>query len=398
LVLNGPREFYAPQQIHATIAQLLDRARFRVFVALPRDSDDPEAWRGNSDATLWFVPFGRSRVKSRGIVGKIGALLGLAEWVLGVILLAVRSRAARIKIIHTDCGPRDTLAGLVIARLTGAALVLHLHETRQNDDPLHLRLGGRWATRVIAVSEASRRSFVTPGSLPAAKVHVVHNGIDVGRFWPGVDGRRIREKLGIPATAKVVLLAGRLVPWKGQAELVQAVALLRTRGRDLTALVVGQPDVVAPGFPGLLNALIDQVGVRDRVVLTSFPRRDMPEVMAAADIVAVPSYDEPFGLVALEAMATGRPVVGSNTGGIPEIMYDEISGLLVPPGDPTALANGIERYLAEPALVARVIQNAREQVVTRFSRERMVEDVAREYETLLKGAVIRGVASGTPSP
>jgi glycosyltransferase involved in cell wall biosynthesis len=390
LMLNVPREIYAPQQIHAAIAQSLDRRRFRVYAAIPQDCVDPAAWRGASDLTLWQVPFGAGIAEGRGPVRRLRAGLGLAQFGRGVLAVAVRARAAGIQIIHTETGPRDSLAGVLLARLTGAALVVHLHEIRQSEQTPWFRLATRSARTIIAVSEASRASYARVGVIDAAKTRVVHNGVDVRRFRPDLDGSAVRADLGLPAELPLVLLPGRLVPWKGQSELVRAVAWLKERGRPVVVLLVGQDDVLAPDYRQQLQQEIAALGLTEQVRLIPF-RDDLPAVMAAADVVAVPSYEEPFGMVVIEAMASGRSVVAAGAGGIPEIIDHEASGLLVPPKDPVALGAAIQRLLDDPGLRARLVAEAQRRVLARFTRERMVEEVAQVYESLLAPA--RGLAA-----
>lgn len=395
LVLNTKQYIGSVQHVHATLARLLDRERFRVFVATTPDYPGRLAWDDAPDLTVWRVPLGESLVGRRR-AARAAAALGNWGMLDGLLRLAARARRERIRIIHTGTSPRDALAGMVLSQLTGAALVLHWHHIFWGRYPLAWRLAFRRARAIVAVSEPSRRSLQDVG-VPAEKLRILYNGVDIERYRPGSDGEAVRRGLGIPVGARVVLLPGRLMLGKGQADLLRAVAVLKARGQDVTALVVGDddPDTAAAGIShrAELERLGRELGIEDRVVFERH-RRDMPALMGAADVVTIPSVDDPFPLVVLEALACGRPVIGTRSGGIPEEIEDGRTGLLVAPGDPTALARAIERLLAEPEFARRLGENARREAEARFSHERMARDAGRIYESLLaaRPAVRRGRA------
>jgi glycosyltransferase involved in cell wall biosynthesis len=189
--------------------------------------------------------------------------------------------------------------------------------------------------------------------------------------------------LGIPATALVVSCAARLFRGKGQDDVIRAVARIRSEVPDLRLLIIGEDDRQAmdTSFAAQLKGLACQLGVADRVYFTGF-RTDMPALLAASDVFALPSFQEPFGLVYLEAMAMKKPVIALDNGGTPEVVEHGKSGLLSPPGDLSSLARNLLALLREPELRARMGDYGRRQVEARFTPQRMADDAARVYAAL----------------
>jgi len=391
LMLNVLQITWAAQQGHARIVRMLDKDRFRVFVATVPDCWEDIDWGTDQGVTVWTMKLGTSVSVQRGFARRAGAMLINLQMIPSLLRLAARMRRENIRIIHTGSSPRDALSGLVLSLLTGATLVIHWHNIFWGDYPLTWRLAFRRARLILAVSQASGRSLVDIG-IPADKVRVLYNGIDVEQYRFDPEGAKaVRAELGIAPTTPVVLLPGRLRLSKGQAELIQAVALLKERGRDVLALLVGRDDprdLSSGGRPyrPYLEQLRDELGVADRVRFIDH-RNDIPAVMSAAAIVTIPSSlqePEPFGNVVVEAMACGRPVIGTRSGGISELIDDGVSGLLIPENTPVAvgLADAIERILTDTEFRRQLEANAPKHVKARFSQERMVQDAARFYESL----------------
>jgi glycosyltransferase involved in cell wall biosynthesis len=216
--------------------------------------------------------------------------------------------------------------------------------------------------------------------------HVLHDGLTrIPRVHParGDTGAATREELHIAPDTFVVAVLGRLADWKGQDVLVRALAEPALAEAGAVALIAGDayPGEAAPDIAGLAAAL----GVADRVRLLGF-RRDPGDVLAAADVVAVPSTrPDPLPNSAIEALAAGRPVVAAAHGGLPEIVRDRATGLLVRPGDPAALATALRQLADDPERRAAMGQAAASDARERFGLERMLDEVEGIYATLALG-------------
>ncbi|MGK5114795.1 MULTISPECIES: glycosyltransferase family 4 protein [unclassified Geodermatophilus] len=231
--------------------------------------------------------------------------------------------------------------------------------------------------RLIAVSEGLRRTYQRIGVAPG-RFTTVPNGVAPLRERLGRDAAR--AALGLDPAQPVVLTVGRLTHMKGQWHLVDAVPGLLARFPDLAVVLVGD---------GPLREALEKraaaLGVRNAV---RFPghRPDARQLLAAADVFALPSRHEGMPLVALEAMEAGLPVVATRVIGTEEVVVDGVTGALVRPDDPAALGAALERLLADPSLRRRQGAAGRCRYLAGFTRDRMAADTAAVYEAALRGA------------
>jgi glycosyltransferase involved in cell wall biosynthesis len=214
----------------------------------------------------------------------------------------------------------------------------------------------------------------------------VLNGIEPSKWDPSIDGGALRRELGIPEDALLLASVSRLFSWKGQRELVRAFALVREKIPKAELVIVGADyTLLEPNsFTAELKALAQSLGVIEHVRFTG-GRSDVPNVMAACDVFTMPSFEEPFGLVFLEAMAMRKPVVGIDNGGTPEVVEQGRSGLLSPPWDIPALAANIIRLLEDRGLREGMGAYGRSRVLDFFNAQRMASEAGAAYERILNG-------------
>lgn len=217
------------------------------------------------------------------------------------------------------------------------------------------------------------------------KICVVPAGVDTALFTPG-ERAEARRSLGLSPTEPIILFVGRIDPIKGIDVLVDALCGLRTElwqtAPPRLLLIGGGAD--DPGTPAL-TARARALGLLDQITFVgSVPHADLPPYYRAADVVAVPSFYESFGLVAVEAMACGTPVVASRAGGLAFTIDDEQSGFLIPPNDPAALANHLSLLLHDPYLRGRM-GLAAARAATRFGWSPITDRVVHIYDRLIRG-------------
>lgn len=283
--------------------------------------------------------------------------LGRGKWDPRALLDLVRLiRRYEIDIVHA-AGVKGIFLGRAAARRTGAAAVVHLHDIQPANLPLMtaLRCTSDWSHRVLAVSDAVARFAVDVFGERSERVEVLYNGLNVSEFArPEPSARkRLREQWGVPADAPLAAVTGRLVPIKGHDVLLRAWPGVLERLPGARLIMVGD----GPERPRL-ESLVRDLELDGTVRFVGW-RQDIPEVLAAADVVVQPSLAEGLGYSILEAMAAGRPVVASAVGGMTEVVADGRSGLLVPPSDPAALADAVSRVLEDPALAERLVAAGR---------------------------------------
>lgn len=243
------------------------------------------------------------------------------------------------------------------------------------------------AHRVLAVSPSLRAVMVEEGLCAPGKIKVLRggsgNGIDAaGRFTPQPEGVRqaMRSEHGFPPDAVVVGFVGRITRDKGFADLAAAWKLLRDREPRLHLLVVGSPEREDPVPVEVLRAL--EAEPRARFV-GSVPPREMPREYAAMDMVALPSHREGFPNVGLEGAAMALPVVATSATGCVDAVVDGVTGTIVPPRSPQALAAALARYASDPGLRAAHGQAGRRRVLAEFRPEDIWEAILAEYRSLL---------------
>ena len=321
-------------------------------------------------------------------VSRSGTLLDDLRAVPGVARLAwtLGRRARDVDVLYANSQKAMVVAALASA-WTRRPLIWHLRDLLTDDhfSALHRRLVTRvantFATRVIANSHATADAFSASGG--TAPVSVVWNGIDPAPFEAAhpSDAARTRRELGV-TDAPLIGVFSRLARWKGQHVLLQALRRLP----EAHALVVG--DALFPddnAYKVELKAQIQRLGLAPRVHFLGF-RDDVPRLMTAVDVVAHTSVaPEPFGRVVVEGMLAQRPVVATNTGGVPEIIDDSRTGWLVPPADPDALADALSEVLAHPEEARTIAQAGHAAALEHFTAAAMVQQVEREIHHVLEG-------------
>ena len=232
---------------------------------------------------------------------------------------------------------------------------------------------------VVAVCELARQTEIERARIGPEKVVTIYNGLDAGQFAianPRIPAQ-IRQAFIVPIEAPLLGSIGRLHRQKGLPDLLVALAQVQGRVPGVRLLLIGEGEL-----RGELESQASALGLSETMVFAG-ARTDVPAIMAALDVLVLPSLWEGLPNIVLEAMAAGLPVVATNVGGTPEVVVEGVTGLLVPPGDPDALAQSIARLLCDPDLRCQMGQAARERVVNHFSVERTVEQTSRLYEHLL---------------
>ena len=240
----------------------------------------------------------------------------------------------------------------------------------------------RLADCVLVNAEAVKSWLLGQGYDPA-KVVVIRNGVDLESFRQPPDAGRVRRELGVPVSAPLVAVASRLTPLKGLEQFLEAAAVVARRFAEVRFVVIGETSPTERSYLDVLTGLAGRLGIRDRVIFTGL-RHDVPCLLACAAVSVMPSLNEALSNVLLESMAAGAPVVATRVGGTPEAVQDGVTGLLVPPGDPGALARAIDRLLSNPELAETVGQSGRHLVRRHFSLDQMVQATERLYHTLLE--------------
>jgi glycosyltransferase involved in cell wall biosynthesis len=299
---------------------------------------------------------------------------------IAVGALAAHLAEARADVVHAHMYRAETVATRAVIALGEAGqrkpyLVATIHSSRirSAEDQQHLRELTPYMDRLIAVSRAIEHKLCDE-QRTTVPVSLIYNGVDLERYDTQEACCTLPEEYGMEPGSQIVGVVARLEPEKGHPTLLEAWPQVLRACPDTYLLIVGEGS-----RRDALEAQARELRIAHRVVFTG-RRDDVPAVTAALDVAVLPSYREAQGMVILEAMALSRPVVASNVGGIPEMIEDGKTGLLVPPHDPSALAAAIVRLLRNHPLADTLGRAGHDMVHDRFCIELMVGAIESIYD------------------
>ena len=309
--------------------------------------------------------------------------------------LVIANAVAGVDLVHSHTWYAN-LAGHVASLLYGIPHVVTTHSLEPHRPWKAEQLGGgyalsSWVERlsiaaaaaVISVSEGMRKDVleVYPEVDPQ-RVHVVHNGIDTDEYRPLSDAETAGMLSSYSIQSPFVLFVGRITRQKGLPHLIAAARDIDpTAQLVLCAAAPDTPEIKAEVEAGI--AELERTRGNVRWISEAAPRSDLVALLSAASVFVCPSVYEPLGIVNLEAMACSTPVVASRVGGIPEVVVDGETGLLVPAGDESALASAVNELLGSPDRAAAMAVAGRQRAVDEFSWARIAEQTTKLYRSLL---------------
>lgn len=335
----------------------LNRNLFNPIVVCPEPGDLVDQLQALGIVTL-VMPFKRLRQLSGGFAWRILRLI----------------RERRISLVHTDA-PAETFYAGIAARLAGVPLIWHI---RVSDAGPADHLLAKLATRLIMVASSLRARFP---ATPTDKLIPIINGIEVAEFdaQPSVN---IRKEIGVNSAPLLIGCVGRLEEMKGQEYLLRAVKLLSGQGGDFRVLLLGAAD---GSYQEKLLALMRELKVEKYFILLGF-RPDTPGIIKELDLlVSASSFGEGLSRVILEAMAAGKPVVATAVGGANEAIVEGITGYVVPPRDPQALAEAMLRLLTDPERRREFGAKGRRRIEEHFCLAENIAATERLYLEILHG-------------
>ncbi len=236
------------------------------------------------------------------------------------------------------------------------------------------------ANRVIVCSQSMKNEICDHFNLPREKVDVIPNAIDATKYQISVDRGAVRQRYGVGYGEKLILCVGRLVPQKGIEYFIRAIPAIAKRYPEAKFVIVGE------GWSrDILEAEAHASGQGRKIQFTGFASdQEVINLMTSADVLVVPSIYEPFGIVALEGMATGVPVVASKVGGLSEVIEHDRTGLFVYPKNPESIAWGIDKVLSDPDHAKWMTENAKEKLHNAYSWEAVAMKTVDVYRKVVE--------------
>ena len=237
------------------------------------------------------------------------------------------------------------------------------------------------ANKIIAVSHFTKRELLEYYNVPEEKIRVIHNGVDVNKFKPAQDKRKVKEELGFNPDDIAILSVGRLYARKGLFTLIESMPAVVERFKNAKFIISGkgQSDEMRK-----LIAHAEKIGVKDSIIFTGYyPDKKLPKLYQAADVFAFSTFYEHHPFAVLEALSTGLPVVTTSVGGIPETIESGKNGFLVEPFNPKRFADRILYLLEHPAEAEQMGRLARKTILEQFDWRIVVKDVLKVYDEVL---------------
>ncbi len=345
-------------------------------------------WRGGAETYTWSLArqlvlrghdvevFCASNPRKPGDYNVDGVkltCLPVTGWLYGTPIMArLPQRLLQVKadVVHSGFpSPYNAFSSALASRISGVPSVLTWHNDLPSvtatakalvctHDRIVLPMYIRVFKRIISTSNRYAESSLILKKY-VDKLTIVPNGVDCRRFHPDIDSSLTRQKLKL-RSEKVILFVGALSKWhnyKGLDTLINAIALMKKAQRDIVLVIVGD-GALRPAY----EELAWKLNLTDRVIFAGDVSDDeLPSFYATSDMMILPSKDrsEGFGLTILEANACGKPAIGSNVGGIPDVIQNEFNGLLVPPNDPQALSSAIALLIENESLRGEMGKNGR---------------------------------------
>lgn len=395
MYVHSSDELYGSDRMLLQLVRSLDRERYRALVILPSDIAygsllSGELAREGIDCRKVDLAVVRRRyLNCRGIFGFMRRLCQSTASLWSLI------RREDVTLVHSNT--IVVWPGALAALLARRPHMWQVHELLTGPAWLRWLLGRTLlalSTVVVSNSRATRHALF--GSLENAKTPVVYNGWEPQVSCADTARARLRSSLGIGPDQLVVGTIGRLSYRKGQRQLIEALERVIMVHPRVHALIVGGPVPGQEQFLAELQAYTTRTDLASLVTFTGF-RRDTADLLQAIDIFVMPSiWPESFGLVVVEAMAQGKPVISSSVGALSEIIVDGESGLLVRPGDPAALSDAVLRLIGDPALRERLGQAARRRAESHFQANTYLSQFAHLYDRLLLPTATRNQRQESP--
>jgi glycosyltransferase involved in cell wall biosynthesis len=388
LYVDQAEAFGGSLVVAGMLVNKLDRAAFSPSVAIAFEDEFTQRLFASAEATykarsaLTYTDMERLRARVdtikwawlRKLAGLLLSFLDVLASTKHCLDLAMLILRKRIAVVHSN----NSAEAVVAALITRRPVIFHLHGAFGAPVVARHRFMFRRCSALVAISKYVKETAVRAG-LDASQIEIVPNGTELPRVG-AEEAAATRQRWGIEPHEPLVALVGRVVEWKGHREFVLAAAEVHKRYPDAHFMFVGDVSDGSPRFLAELYDLARELGLEDRLHCTGYVSNVSAHIAAANVIVHASIEPEPFGLVIIEGMAMGRPVVASSLGAGPEIITDGVDGLLADPRDSGMLAGAICRLLDDKNFADTIGRQARTTVESKYRASVMARNFERIYE------------------
>lgn len=381
LFLHAGAEMYGADKVMLDLIRRLDKNKYNPLVILPTDGVLVDELK-KENIKVVVMPYPIMRRRYFNLKGLIQYAFGMLEYTNKITKMA---KEQRINLIHTNTAA--TLEGSFVSKKLHIPQLWSIHEIIVSPKIMYTvtsKLIAKYSSIAITDSKAVKDHLDASGYFKEDAVKVIYNGVDSNRFKPDNDCSYLYDEWNIPKDAKIIGMMGRVNSWKGQADFLKAANIIMSKFPDVYTVFVGA------AFEGeewrekeLANA-IAQSPYKDRIINKGY-RTDSEGIYKLYDVFVLPSTNpDPLPTVVLEAMATGKPIVGYKHGGVCEMVKDGYNGLLADVRNPEDLAIKIESLLEDNDKRTAMGKNSRKRLLEKFSIEAYVQNYSAEYDRLIK--------------
>ncbi len=381
LFLHAGAEMYGADKVMLDLIKRLDKSKYTPFVILPTSGVLVDALK-DAGVSVTVMPYPIMRRKYFNPKGVIQYGINLVKYTNEIVKFA---KEHNIKLIHTNTAA--TLEGCFVSRRLKIPQLWSIHEIIVNPKIMYQftsKLIAKYSNITITDSNAVKKHLDASGYFKNGDVKVIYNGVDSERFTPDISCDYLYDEWKIPRNSKVIGMMGRVNSWKGQADFLKAANIIMDQNPDVYTVFVGSAFEGEEWREKELAKAISESPHKDRIINKGY-RTDSEAIYKLYDVFVLPSTNpDPLPTVVLEAMSTGKPIVGYKHGGVCEMVKEDYNGLLAEVCNPSDLAAKIEKLLSNDALRMEMSNNSRKRLLEKFSIDSYVQNYSNEYEKLLK--------------
>lgn len=381
LFLHAGAEMYGADKVLLDLIKRLDKEKYNPYVILPTSGMLVEALK-KENIEVTVIPYPIMRRKYFNFKGIIQYGVNLIRYTNKIAKIAKRKQ---IDIIHTNTAA--TLEGSLVSKRLKIPQLWSIHEIIVHPHLMFLitsKLISKFSSVTITDSSAVKNHLLKSGYFKNKEINVIYNGVDSNRFKPDNDCTYLYDEWNIPKTARVIGMMGRVNSWKGQLDFLKAANIIMEKYEDVYTVFVGAAFEGEEWREEELAKAISKSPYRERIVNKGY-RTDSEGIYQLFDIFVLPSTNpDPLPTVVLEAMATGKPIVGYRHGGVCEMVKEGYNGLLAEVRNPADLAKKIEMLLVDEKIRKAMGKNSRKRLLERFSIEAYIQNYSNEYDKLIK--------------
>lgn len=381
LFLHAGAEMYGADKVMLDLIKRLDKSKYTPFVILPTSGVLVDALK-DTGVSVTVMPYPIMRRKYFNPKGVIQYGINLVKYTNKIVKFA---KEHNIKLIHTNTAA--TLEGCFVSRRLKIPQLWSIHEIIVNPKIMYQftsKLIAKYSNITITDSNAVKKHLDASGYFKNGDVKVIYNGVDSERFTPDISCDYLYDEWKIPRNSKVIGMMGRVNSWKGQADFLKAANIIMDQNPNVYTVFVGSAFEGEEWREKELAKAISESPHKDRIINKGY-RTDSEAIYKLYDVFVLPSTNpDPLPTVVLEAMSTGKPIVGYKHGGVCEMVKEDYNGLLAEVCNPSDLAAKIEKLLSNDALRMEMSNNSRKRLLEKFSIDSYVQNYSNEYEKLLK--------------